>query len=104
MNNWRFEWPEKGIPLDDDYAVALADAEGEVAWQTSIIGMPGWPSGAMCEKCGGFVAKGLKCKRCPPEGKVKCPADSAGCVSVLANAEKCVLCRGTGFVEELNNG
>jgi hypothetical protein len=122
MNNWRFKRPEEGVPIDDDYAIALADAEGEIVLTpenvlaklenaflrpfvdmvmheyTAAYGGPSWPAGTMCETCGGFIPSGLVCSRCPKEGFVKCP-------NIHEKAKSaCVSCRATpGFVQELKN-
>jgi hypothetical protein len=91
--NIQNDWPD-GELVDDDYAIALADAEGEIV--ASTYGGPSWPAGTMCETCGGFISSGLVCGRCPREGFVKCPNTHEKAKSA------CVLCRATpGFIEEL---
>lgn len=66
------------------------------------FGGPGIFNIPQCEKCGQYkqasgyvsgVAITFFCTRCPPDGKVKCPATHKG---------PCVLCKNTGFVEELS--
>jgi hypothetical protein len=63
------------------------------------LGIPDW-SWPFCDRCKmPFVLKHnsyepYPCRNCPPEGMVKCPATHK-------NGATCVLCKGTGVVEEL---
>lgn len=61
----------------------------------------GWPSFGTehCTICGTWKMIGNECPKCAVNGKVVCPARIGE--SGLQHKNTCVLCKGSGFVEEL---
>lgn len=49
-----------------------------------------------CPRCGKEKLAGRDCS-CPPDGMVYCPS----CITTPGPLASCVLCKGTGYVEEL---